>query len=360
MQTHHGFEHWIERLARLIAAANIVFIAIFILTLIAATGAATARAQAETSCGGADLIAEMAEKEPARLAAIRKEAAATLNGGALLWRIEGAGAAPSYLYGTMHVTDPRVVELPPAAEQAFEVVDTLVIETTDVLDPAAMMATLAEAPELMMFTDGTTLGSLLAPKDRSLVDAALEERGIPPASITKMKPWMIAAMVSLPPCEAARKAAGEEILDLALARRAEADGKEVLGLETMKDQLEAMARLPMEFHVQGLVDTLKLGSRMNDVVETMTLIYISGKPGMFWPFIRAVLPGSGAAEAGIAAFEESLITARNRKMAASAEPILAKGGAFVAVGALHLPGEEGLVALLRGRGFTLEPVAIER
>ena len=44
-----------------------------------------------------------------------------------------------------------------------------------------------------------------------------------------------------------------------------------------------MASLPMDFHIKGLVDTLKLGDRIDDVIETMIVLYANGDTGMFWP-----------------------------------------------------------------------------
>src|SRR5690606_8790033 len=142
---------------------------------------------------------------------------------------------------------------------AFEGAGTVVIETTDILDQSKMLAALAARPELLMFTDGTTLFSLLSDEDRAAVETALAKRGIPPASVAKMKPWMIAAMVALPARELARKASGAPVLDALLADEAKAQGKRLDGLESAVDQLAAMASLPMDFHMRGLVDTLKLG-----------------------------------------------------------------------------------------------------
>ncbi|TJW23522.1 MAG: polysaccharide biosynthesis protein GumN, partial [Mesorhizobium sp.] len=82
--------------------------------------------------------------------------------------------------------------------------DTVVIETTEVLDQQKMMAAFLKEPELMMFTDSTTLSSLLSPDDAAAVNKALDARGIPPASVAKMKPWMLSTMVALPACELAR------------------------------------------------------------------------------------------------------------------------------------------------------------
>jgi len=230
----------------------------------------------------------------------------------------------------------------------------VVIESTDVLDQAAMMAALAANPELTMFTDATTLRSLIPADDLPMVEATLRARGLPLSTINRMKPWMVAAIVALPSCEFERKTAGEPILDLLIAQQAQSSGKELAGLETVTDQLGAMASLPMDLHVEGLVETLRLGDKIDDVLETMVTLYRSERIGMFWPFFRAVLP-SGEAGAGYADFEEIMINTRNRNMAASAEPFLQEGSAFIAVGALHLPGPEGLVALLRDAGYTVTP-----
>ena len=148
-------------------------------------------------CTGNDMMAELAAKDAALLARIEQEAAATPNGKGLLWKIETEGSAPSYLFGTMHMTDPRVTALTPKAQQAYDAAGTVVIETTEVLDEAKMMASLAREPDLMMFTDGTTLPSLLSPEDAKAMEAGLAARGIPLTSVLKMKPWMLSALLAL-------------------------------------------------------------------------------------------------------------------------------------------------------------------
>ena len=256
----------------------------------------------------------------------------------------------------MHMTDPRVTELTPKAQQAFDSAGTIVIETTEILDQAKMMASIMKEPELMMFTDGTTLMSLLSPEDQKAMEEGLAERGISLSTVAKMKPWMLSALVALPVCEMARKAAGAPVLDVKLAKDAQAAGKKLEGLETITDQLRAMASLPMEFHLKGLVDTLKLGDRMDDVVETMISLYTQGDTGTFWPLFRAVLPNEEEDKAGYAAFEQAMIVERNKTMIKSAEPIIDAGNAFIAVGALHLPGPDGLIELLRKAGHTVTAV----
>lgn len=331
----------------------LLLIALFAAALLATTGAGAA----EVACTGRNLLADMQRSEPATLAALRAEADKTVNGHGLLWRIEKPGIPASFLFGTMHMADPRVTSLSPAAQAAFDGAETLVIETTDVLDQNKMTAALFAKPGLMMFTDGSTLADHLSPEDEAVLQKGLEARGIPLGTVAKMKPWLLASVVSLPACELARKAAGVSVLDVKLAQEAEKAGKSVEGLETAIGQMEAMASLPLDFQVRGLVDTLKLGSRLDDVIETMIVIYETGETGLFWPLVHAEMPdGTGADAAGYAAFEETMIISRNRGMADRAVPILDKGDAFVAVGALHLAGPTGLVALLKAKGFTLDAV----
>ncbi|WP_095202703.1 TraB/GumN family protein [Mesorhizobium carmichaelinearum] len=340
---------------KLLVALNVLFFLSFLAVLLFAAG----RAHAEfPTCSGADMLSALQKSNPATYSKIEAEAAATLNGKGLLWKLEKSGEQPSYLFGTMHMTDPRVTTLPPQAQKAFDAAGTLIIETTDVLDKQKMMTAMLKEPDLMMFTDSTTLSSLLTPDEAAAMNAALDARGIPPATVAKMKPWMLSAMMALPACELARQSGGAPVLDVKLAESAKAAGKPVEGLETAESQLRAMASLPLAFHMKGLVDTLKLGDKVNDINETMIILYQRGDTGMFWPLFRAAMPDEQNDPAGYAAFEETMITSRNKVMVDHAEPILAKGNAFMAVGALHLPGPQGLVEDFRKAGYTVTAVGL--
>lgn len=304
------------------------------------------------------MLSALQKNDPASYRKIEAEAAATPNGKGLLWKLEKPGEKPSFLFGTMHMTDPRVTTLPPEAQKAYDAAGTIIIETTDVLDKQKMMVAMLKEPDLMMFTDSTTLASLLSPDDAAAMNAALDARGIPPATVAKMKPWMLSAMMALPACELARQSGGAPVLDVRLAQGAKASGKPVEGLETAESQLRAMASLPLAFHMKGLVDTLKLGDKINDINETMIVLYQRGDTGMFWPLFRVAMPEGTDDPAGYAAFEETMITSRNKVMVEHAEPILARGNVFMAVGALHLPGPEGLVEDFRKAGYTVTPVGL--
>ncbi|MBX5090821.1 TraB/GumN family protein [Rhizobium lentis] len=351
-----------RRTFHLMAPGNLLLwlIAAFHMLLLAALFAALLTARpamaADESCTGRNLVVELQQNDPTRYAAAVKEAEATPNGQGIFWKIEKSGLAPSWLLGSMHVTDPRVLALPPRAQAAHDGADTIIIESDEILDERKATAALLARPELTMFTDGTTIDKLLSPEDYKRLEAGLKQRGIPLGAVSRMRPWMISSAVALPACEIARKAKGVKFLDQKIAADAAAEGKTVKGLETLAEQIQAMADLPIEFHLKSLIETLELGDKMNDVVETMTDLYLSGDIGMTMPMLKT-LTAEGEGETGdYAAFEQRVILDRNKVMAERAAPILDGGNVFMAVGALHLPGKDGVIELLRKQGFTVTAV----
>ncbi|RDJ09557.1 TraB/GumN family protein [Rhizobium grahamii] len=337
----------------LIAAFHMLLAATLIAVLFSVSPAAAASGDA---CAGHNILTDLKQSDPARYAEVVKEADAVPNGKGIFWKVEKAGIAPSWLLGSMHVTDPRVLNLPPRAQAAHDAADTIVIESDEILDEKKASAALLMRPELTMFTDGTTIEKLLSRDDYARLEAGLKLRGIPLAAVSRMRPWMISSVVALPGCEMARKAKGVQFLDQKIATDAAAGGKQVKGLETLAEQLQAMAELPTEFHLKSLIETLALGSKMNDVVETMTDLYLSGDIGMTIPMLKTVSPDGEDEDSDYAAFEQRIILDRDKVMAERAAPILAKGNVFMAVGALHLPGDGGVIELLRKQGFTVTAV----
>ncbi|ASY64549.1 hypothetical protein SJ05684_c31250 [Sinorhizobium sojae CCBAU 05684] len=338
---------WLIALIHVLMAASLV---VALLTL------SEAHAAQEVECGGSNILAGLEQSDPDRLATLREEAAAVPNGKGLLWKIEGSGSAPSFLLGTMHVTDPRVLAMPAGAADAFAAAATVIVESDEIIDERKASAAIMMRPDLTMFAGNRTINDFLEPQDRERLEAGLKARGIPLPLVSKMKPWMIASFVALPACEFSRKAAGASFLDKKLAEDAVGQGKSLKGLETLVEQLSAMDSLPVEWHLQALIDTLALGRTIDDVLTTMTDLYLTGEIGMIMPMMRAVSAEVSADDLGYADFEQRIIIDRNRTMAARAEPMLKEGSAFMAVGALHLPGKEGLVELLRQQGFTVTPV----
>ncbi len=338
----------LRRLERLFLMVPLALLALLF------AGIAAAHAADAGTCKATDLLATL--EADGRLAAVEAEAARTVNGEGKLFRIEKPGVPPSFLLGTMHLADARVLALGEAAEAALTDARRLVIETTDVLEPAKAAAAFLAHPDLINLPKGQTLADLLSDEEETRITAALEARGMPFHAVRTLQPWFLSISLMLPACEMAHRADGAAVLDAALAQRAMAAGKPVEGLETSAEQLAALASLPMELQLEGLVATVDLAEHLPDVMETMVSLYVDGRIAMIMPTIEAAIPKGGVlvgAGDGYAEFEERIVTDRNRRMAERMQPMLTAGCAFVAVGALHLPGEEGIVALLREAGWTV-------
>ena len=338
-------------LARLLALVPLVLLGTLAFVLVIA-GAARA-----SDCGGVDLIERWQTTAPDRIAAIKAEAARVPNSQGIFWKIAKPGAAPSYLLGTMHVSDPRVLAMPKGAAEAFRSAKTIVVESDEIADDRKAAVALMARPDLTMLSDGKTINDYLTPQEQARLRDGLAARGLSLDLVARMRPWMLASFVALPPCELQRKADGEAFLDKQLADRAVADGKALKGLETLAEQVEAMNSLPIDFHLQALLETIAMGARAQDVLRTTTDLYLSGAIGMILPMMEEAGAEIGQAnEKGASAdFEKRIILDRNQVMATRAELILESGGVFMAVGALHLPGEGGVIALLRQKGFDITP-----
>lgn len=336
----------------LLAAFHVLVALSFLIVL---STLSPAQAQEPPVCGGSNLLTKYEKDDPAGFAKLRAEADAVPNGKGIFWKIEKDGQPPSWLLGTMHVTDPRVLAMPDAAQTAYADAATVVVESDEIVDEKKAGAAILARPDLTMFTDGRSITDFLDGDGAERLAEGLKKRGLSLAAIGRMKPWMIASFVALPACEIARKTAGIAFLDQRLARDALADGKTLKGLETLIEQISALDSLPLEPQVEGLVQTLELGDTLKDVIETMSQLYLAGDTGMIMPMMRAAAPEAGEDAAAYADFEQRIIIDRNHTMAERAAPILANGNVFIAVGALHLPGPEGVVELLRKQGFTVTP-----
>ncbi len=340
----------------LLAALHVAALSILLVTLFTISEAGAAE-NGDVTCGGKDILVDMQKTDPAAYAAIVAEAEKTPNGRGTLWKIEKEGKQPSWLLGTMHLADPRVVAMPKGAKEAFANAQTVIVESDEITDEKKATGSLLAKPELTMFLDGKSITDMLSKEDVAKLERGLKERGIPLNAVMKMKPWILSSFVALPACELARKAKGAEFLDMKLANDALKQGKHLVGLETVAEQLTAMSELPMTFHVQSLIEMLDMGDKMEDLMATMIDLYLKGEIATITPMMKSIDPTKDKnSDDGYAAFEQRLITDRNHVMADRADHYLDEGGVFMAVGALHLPGNEGVIELLRKKGFTLSLV----
>ncbi len=311
-------------------------------------------AAAKKGCGGTSILDELKDTDPDAYSAIMAEGERAKNGQARFWKISREAVPASYLFGTIHMTDDRVTKLSEGVRAAIQNSKVVTLEVADI-GQSAMMAALGQSPTLMMFGDGRRLDQLLSPEAFKQVEEQLEAARLPAAFANRFKPWVVSMVLAVSNCERSRMQHGKKVLDMHIAQIASAKAIPVVGLETIEDQLKASASVPMAEQVAMLRSSLKFADRIDDMRETLLQLYLTGRLGAALP-LQKHFARSGSQDVSFEGFKAKMIDGRNRRMRERLLPLLSDGGVFVAVGGLHLPGENGLVALLRNAGYEVEAV----
>jgi uncharacterized protein len=309
---------------------------------------------APPACRGQNMLDEMKTATPEIHARIMAAAAKTTNAEALLWKVEKTGLAPSYLFGTVHVSDSRATTLSPAIQSALTSAKAVALEIAD-MSPAAMQAAVGGDPMLMISPD-RGLEKLVTPEEFAIAKAALAPAGMPEAALKIMKPWVVSMALTLPVCEQMRTAGGIKVLDQMLGDEARARNIPVIGLETIAHQLNVMASIPEDQQIGMVRASIKFASRREDMLETLLQLYLNRQTAVIWPFNLALAETAGVKADAFKGFENDLLIGRNLTMRDVAKPHFEKGGLFMGVGAMHLVGDKGLVSLLRDGGYTVTAV----
>lgn len=317
--------------------------------------AAFAAAPKDDTCQGSDMLAETKVTNPEVYEQIMAEAEATENAGALLWKIERDGRPTSYLFGTVHLTDDRVTKLSPAVLSALKEAKAIALEVAD-LSENATATVIAQSAPLAIYSDGRRLDQMLTPSEYESVKNVVSRSGLPADLAALFKPWIVSMILSVSDCERTKVQEGKRVLDMKIAEIGKSLGIPVVGLETIPDQLAALAAVPEKQQLDMLRVSLRFAHRMNDLMETLVQLYLDRRITAALPLQLAMARQAGIGEGAFAGFQQKLLTERNEKMISVAEPLLTQGGAFIAVGALHLPSKNGLVALLRQAGYTVTAV----
>jgi uncharacterized protein YbaP (TraB family) len=321
-----------------------------LVTALAAVPALPARA----ACEGRNQIDAL---PPETRAALRAAADAAPFARGNLWRAT-RGDQVLHVFGTYHLDDPRHDALMARLGPLIDAASTVLVEAGPA-EEAALKAALATDPSLMFVTDGPTLPETLAPATWDRLKDALRARSIPPFLGAKMRPAYLSMLLGIPPCALESVAEPQNGLDRRIITRA-LDGKVALrALEPYSVVFDIFADMSAADQLNMLEMTLALDDQSEDVFATLTDAYFAEDSRMIWEFSywQALhLPGFDAAQAAddFALMEDRMMTARNRAWIPVIEAALADGPVVAAFGALHLSGEDGVLALLQGAGFSLE------
>ena len=260
---------------------------------------------------------------------------------ALLWKVGRPGVEPSYLFGTIHLEDPRITKVPPQVVEVLGNAKSFMLEV--VMHPAAQ----AVYAERAKFSDGEALqdhldGALF----ERLVGLARDRYDVPESALVRLKPWAVFTFLSRPKPQTGR------VLDTVLEELAESRRIPVYGLETVDELVATFDTMPMPQQVAILEDTIRNHDAIVEQVEELTELYLQHDlAGMV-----ALNERAHDDEALFKVLMERAVYQRNERIVERIQEPLANGGAFIAVGALHLPGEQGLLQLLLARGYNVVPV----
>jgi uncharacterized protein len=260
----------------------------------------------------------------------------------MLFKIRGPKGATIYLLGSVHLLTPEAGKLPPVVDSAFADSKRLVFETS--LDSVQMRA--AELLPKARLTGGATLRTTLSPAAVPKVDSVLHLYNLSIDQLNGFKPWF----VSLVMAQLVMQRAGfapQYGVDLQLNARAKEANKPVSGLESVDfqmnlfDMLDRDAQETMLANAKGPDESAKDMAKLKDA-------WLAGD-------VAGLEALTLDAHDQSASMVETVLTKRNRSWIPQIETML--GGSdntLVVVGAAHLIGKEGVLALLRAKGYTVE------
>lgn len=263
----------------------------------------------------------------------------------LLWRVEREGAPASHVFGTIHLADARVAEPRPAVLAALTGSRTLAIEVAvdAMVDPSVF--------DLEQLADGRKLETLIGTDLYEQTRRALAGRGVPERVIARMKPW--AAMMAVASAGPRDASLALDSRLLAVARRAHL---RVEALELVEEQIASFDAVPMASQVALLEHALAHPQALEAENETMIRAWLAGDLVTLVHFpARMDRLNPGVAQ-HYDALVRHLVHDRTVLMHHRLMPSLRAGRVFVAVGALHLQGEKGLLALIEGDGYRVTRV----
>jgi uncharacterized protein len=257
----------------------------------------------------------------------------------LLWRIARPGSAASHIYGTIHDADARLAELPAPVRRALEHARSLLVEFV----PDSYSA--ARFTEAALFPDARTLEATIGADDFARVLDDLAPIGLERDFINKLKPW--AALLNLRHTPATFSATP----DAQVLARAREQRLPIAQMEDVEEQIFAFDECPAAAQVALLRHSLAHRAELLELESRTLDAYVQRDLGAIWRLREDFIARYPEVAPQQALVTKRLLYDRSVVMAYRMQRELRRGGAFVAIGALHLYGTKGVLALLEDDGF---------
>lgn len=255
----------------------------------------------------------------------------------LLWKIETPTGQSNYLFGTIHSQDHVVAQFPPHVRLALAQSQPFVIESVLTEESNKVFF------DSIFFKDGEFLSDMISLPVYQYLQEVLPDYGVPIEKIPNLKPWAAFTLMGRP------KPVNAKTLDMILIDTARSLNKEIISLENMKELIEPMEQLSLDDQVIILNDTVcNHGQIIQDSWELVQLYLARDLAGMM-----AFNNQPHFDEDIFDRYIQGILYDRNERMLERIIPYLNDGSAFIAVGALHLPGEKGLLQMLIGKYFKI-------
>lgn len=307
------------------------------------------------TCARRNLLDLAEERRPGARTRLLAEAATYENSGAVLFRIDAKGRDPSYLFGTVHVADERLQTLPGEVAGALGEARVVALERGDV-SADAVRSIMPLAARLMIQPHDRALDAVLSEDELQTVKTAVAAAGLAADTARMLRPWAATLFLASSPCEKARFEAGIKPLDLLVMEHARARGTPIVGLEQILEQYEALASVPEDLQAIWLKSSIALLPYIDDMSETTVSLYQTRQINAVWGLTVEMTSSTGMTDEAVHRLRHEIVDRRNHRMHDRLRELLIAGGAFIAVGVLHLSGREGLVALITGDGMKVTPI----
>jgi uncharacterized protein YbaP (TraB family) len=258
----------------------------------------------------------------------------------LLWEVSGNGLKqPSYLFGTFHLLCRSDFPISDALKQKIESSEQFYGELA--MDDPTLQMQLAMK---MMMTD-KTLASLMGAADFEKANASFQKiAGMPLSVFNNFKPFAALSMLTIKTIDCEDQLQPET----EFAQLAKTKNIPILGLETVEEQVDVLNSEPLDSQITELKQILLNFDSVKQVMTEITRVYKTRNIDTLIQFMRSKGADSD--------FEQNLVIKRNHKWIPLIEKAMVLKPSFFAVGAGHLGGEEGVIALLKKKGYTVKPV----
>ncbi len=262
----------------------------------------------------------------------------------LLWKIETdkdkETGKSNYLFGTIHSQDRAVTQFPPGvrlalAQSHFLIIESIFNEKSNKIFLDSIFSSEKEEQDKQKLSD------LIEAPIYQYLEETLPDYGVPLEKLPKLKPWAAFTLMGRP------KPVNAVTLDMVLIQTARSFNKPIISLETMEELLEPMENLSINDQITILNDTVCNHKQIiRNSWELVQLYLARDLAGMM-----AFSDQPHFDEDVFNRYIQGILYKRNKRMLKRIIPYLNDGSAFIAVGALHLAGENGLLRVLKNNNY---------